>query len=128
MILLVKFSCAIVPLVDHKQENNIAIWCQWLGAYKFCVSSNTLTGTSRHTGDYVKLVFMCNKAGKRLIVRTLCAALLVIYVTSSFISMTPFDPGGNNKDAIEVLLAPNICYISDQVVILVHSHAANFVC
>eukprot|EP00090_Calanus_glacialis_P000839 TRINITY_DN10592_c0_g1_i4.p1 TRINITY_DN10592_c0_g1~~TRINITY_DN10592_c0_g1_i4.p1 ORF type:complete len:341 (-),score=63.75 TRINITY_DN10592_c0_g1_i4:28-1050(-) len=64
--------------------------------------------------------------GKRLIVRTLCSVLLVIYVASSFISMTPFDPGGSNKAAIEALLKPNICDKSDEVVILVHSHAANF--
>ena len=63
---------------------------------------------------------------KRLILRTLFAIFLVIYVASSFISKTPFDPGGSNKTAIEVLLKPNICDKSDEVVILVHSHAANF--
>ena len=86
---------------------------------------NTLTGTSGHTGNYAKLAFQFNMVGKRLIVRTSCAVLL-IYVASSFISMTPFDPGGNNKDAIEVLLKPNKCDIGDEVVVLVHSHAANF--
>ena len=74
----------------------------------------------------MKLVFQFNMVGKRLLARTVCAVLLVIYVASAFISMTPFDPGGSYKAVVEVLLTPTKCDTSDEVIILVHSHAANF--
>ena len=84
----------------------------------------------RHLRTQILPVNICeswvNMVGKTLIVRILCVLLCIFYVAASFISLAPFDPGGTLETNIELLLKPNICDIADEIVILVHSHAANF--
>ena len=58
--------------------------------------------------------------------RTLFIILLLLYALLSFTSLRTFDPGGILRTGSQILLQPKRCGASDEGVILVHSHIANF--
>ena len=68
---------------------------------------------------------MNSRCLKSIIVKTLTTIIMMICVTSTFLSNPPFDPGGASE---RILLEPNGCdnNETDDVVILIHSHAADF--